>query len=529
MATRGVRGVRNPAPPGYMVGRPATQNSKASGAATFVPIPQPGIGARSVSPKLITAIATGVASNPGNITLASGDILVGNASNVAAAVAMSGDATLNNAGAITLATVNTNVGTFASATYNAKGLATAAANLSGDATTSGSALTLATVNSNVGTFQGITVNGKGLVTAASNQSYLTGNQTITLSGDVSGSGTTAITATLATVNSNVGTFQGLTVNGKGLVTAAVNEGYWIQDADWSFSSHNLIGNVSGSAVPTFSLTNGIQLVGASGANGVQINTFAAAGQFVAQRADGTAASPATIAASSEVLLTVSGAGYNGTSYVVGANVRALTTQAFSSTATGTYLAFATTPTGSTGTTQSMGLSAGGLGGLTLPTAQTDEGAGTVNVSTGYFIGGSNIQTAKAATNKTTASPGSVTATSPTYKMLGFAGTITPKFNTAVVLNFTGSTTDATLADTVTLVLSYGTGGAPSNGGALAGTQVGAVYAFAQDVASDATGFSLTAVVTGLSAGTAYWLDLAVGSSGGHAITFGSTNCSSWEI
>jgi hypothetical protein len=54
--------------------------------------------------------------------------------------------------------------------------------------------------------------------------YLT-NQTITLSGDVSGSGTSAITATLATVNSNVGTFQGITVNGKGLVTAAVNQNY----------------------------------------------------------------------------------------------------------------------------------------------------------------------------------------------------------------------------------------------------------------------------------------------------------------
>jgi len=57
------------------------------------------------------------------------------------------------------------------------------------------------------------------------QGYLTGNQTITLSGDISGSGTTAISTTLATVNSNVGTFQGITVNGKGLVTAATNQNY----------------------------------------------------------------------------------------------------------------------------------------------------------------------------------------------------------------------------------------------------------------------------------------------------------------
>jgi len=53
-----------------------------------------------------------------------------------------------------------------------------------------------------------------------------GEPSITLSGDASGSGTTAITATLATVNSNTGTFGSataapqFTVNGKGLITAA---------------------------------------------------------------------------------------------------------------------------------------------------------------------------------------------------------------------------------------------------------------------------------------------------------------------
>jgi hypothetical protein len=98
--------------------------------------------------------------------------------------------------------------------------------LSGDISGSGTTAittTLPTVNANVGTFQGITVNGKGLVTGAVNQSYLTGNQSITLSGDITGSGATAITATLATVNANVGTFQGITVNGKGLVTGAVSQ------------------------------------------------------------------------------------------------------------------------------------------------------------------------------------------------------------------------------------------------------------------------------------------------------------------
>jgi len=54
--------------------------------------------------------------------------------------------------------------------------------------------------------------------------YITGNQTITLSGDITGSGTTAITTVLATVNSNVGSFTNanISVNAKGLITAAAN-------------------------------------------------------------------------------------------------------------------------------------------------------------------------------------------------------------------------------------------------------------------------------------------------------------------
>lgn len=58
--------------------------------------------------------------------------------------------------------------------------------------------------------------------------YLTQNQTITLSGDVSGSGSTSISTTLATVNSNIGSFGSttqipiLTVDGKGRITAISN-------------------------------------------------------------------------------------------------------------------------------------------------------------------------------------------------------------------------------------------------------------------------------------------------------------------
>ncbi len=50
----------------------------------------------------------------------------------------------------------------------------------------------------------------------------TGDQTITLTGDITGSGTGSFVTTLATVNSNVGSFTNgsFTVNAKGLITAA---------------------------------------------------------------------------------------------------------------------------------------------------------------------------------------------------------------------------------------------------------------------------------------------------------------------
>ena len=125
-------------------------------------------------------------------------------------------------GAIDLSTDVT--GTLPSTTFPA---------LSGDvSTTAGSVITtLATVNSNVGSFGSasavpvLTVNGKGLVTAVSTVAI---SGAITIAGDATGSGTTGgtTTITLNTVNANVGSFGDgthiptLVVDGKGLVTAA---------------------------------------------------------------------------------------------------------------------------------------------------------------------------------------------------------------------------------------------------------------------------------------------------------------------
>jgi hypothetical protein len=76
----------------------------------------------------------------------------------------------------------------------------------------------------------------GTTISYDNSTYLIGNQTITLSGDVAGSGTTAITTTLATVNTNTGSWGSassvatFTVNGKGLITASSNTSIQISES-----------------------------------------------------------------------------------------------------------------------------------------------------------------------------------------------------------------------------------------------------------------------------------------------------------
>ena len=139
-------------------------------------------------------------------------------------------------------------------------------------------------------------------------------------------------------------------------------------------------------------------------------------------------------------------------------------------------------------------------------------------------------TARSSANVTVAVPGSVTATSPTYKMLGLGYHIAlaPYLGTAINLTVNGSASDATLSDLVTLILTYGIGNAPLNGAALTGKQAGAVYSYTQLVASAQIGFFLNAILQGLTVSTSYWFDLAVGSAGGHTVTFGPVNIAVFE-
>ncbi|QJB39721.1 hypothetical protein HF324_18405 [Chitinophaga oryzae] len=97
------------------------------------------------------------------------------------------------------------------------------------------------VNSGVaaGTYNNVSVNTTGHITSGSNVAYLTGNQPINLSGDITGSGTTAISTTLKNTGT-AGTYMKVTTDAQGRVIS----GGTLSASDMPAGSGNYIQNQS---------------------------------------------------------------------------------------------------------------------------------------------------------------------------------------------------------------------------------------------------------------------------------------------
>jgi phage-related tail fiber protein len=206
----------------------------------------------------VTSAVSGTALTAGEVTTALGYTPLSANQNIT----VSGDATGSGIATIALTLSNTGVlaGTYNSVVVDAKGRVTNASAqsyisgneqiaVSGDVTGTGTtSLALSLSNTGVvpGTYNRVTVDAKGRVTAASSMSYLTANAAITISGDASGSGSDAITLTLSDTGVMPGTFNRVVVDSKGRVLAGSTEG--------SVGSVTLTGAVTGSGTGTIAVS-----------------------------------------------------------------------------------------------------------------------------------------------------------------------------------------------------------------------------------------------------------------------------------
>jgi hypothetical protein len=174
------------------------------------------------------------------------------------------------------------------------------------------------------------------------------------------------------------------------------------------------------------------------------------------------------------------------------------------------------------------LSTGGAGSTpSWATSVTPSGTPTSGQNA-YWTSATVIQGLTPASVQTgSLSPTGTSSATGVMMGLGLTGaTITPAATGRAHFTIGGSLSNTTTS-AVTVGLRFGTGTAPSNAGAPAGTQIGAVFKGNPEAAAAFVPFTAVGIVTGLTLGTAVWFDadVLVGSGTGTIIVA----CSAFEF
>jgi hypothetical protein len=131
-----------------------------------------------------------------------------------------------------------------------------------------------------------------------------------------------------------------------------------------------------------------------------------------------------------------------------------------------------------------------------------------------FVYPANIEAVSALTT-------AFSTTSTTAVMAGAGLTFTPKKGSGIVkVALAAVVSNATASDGVKAQIAYGTGSAPAAGAAATGTAVGDASTFTSAAANAAGTIPLTVVITGLTPGVTYWIDLQVAAVTGGTASVG---------
>jgi hypothetical protein len=119
-------------------------------------------------------------------------------------------------------------------------------------------------------------------------------------------------------------------------------------------------------------------------------------------------------------------------------------------------------------------------------------------------------------------------TSTAGVMMGLAQAITPQVTGRILVTVCGVVAQSTTADGATWQIRVGTGSAPANAAALTGTAYGSLQSMTFTGVLKVP-FSLTALVTGLTVGTAAWVDVSLAAVTAGTATMTSVACSVTEL